>query len=331
MKKLLFFTGMALFILLANTGCQKEPPADLLKDTTTTTAAPSILRRIKINQPSPTDPLDIVVALQYDTANRKINVYLDDTTTANPFDLLAVNYQFDANGYLISSNGLNNGTLQPDFSIVRNSNEQIQKIIEFNAEELNGVPYNDTVYFSYRQQAGQTVVQDSVHFYGASGFLTRQTSYTSQNQPATIQYSSGSNFGTPETYSYNGSGTLSHITTGSDTTDFTYDNASVTPTWSKLPLLFLGKDFYLFQTPLTGRLSYNFLSFIIESDFETVYNPLLTQPLSKIAKRGYVDFMNPQYKSKIINFTNTYTADGFPARISVLPVGDDPIYYRFEY
>lgn len=342
MKKAFVLISSALFIFLANTGCQKEVPASILGDSTNITATQA-LRRIKVHQPSATDPFDAVFSLQYDTAGKKINVYLDDTTTSNPFDLLAIDYQFDANGYLVSSNsiGYNGTVLQPDFVISRNGNGQIQKIIEYNAEEVNGIPYNDTVYYSYQQSAGQTTVQDSLRFYPFTmGFSTRRTDYNLQNNPLAEYSYNGSNYSNFRTFNYN-NGVVSDVIfyndsvslPGNDTTYFTYDNTPVASQWQSLPQLLLGKDYYILQQePLTFRLSYNFLSFIMESKFETVFNPLLTKPLSKIVVRGYPYSNGNNFLIKTINLSYTYTADKLPSTISVLPDGgDDPTYYTFEY
>jgi hypothetical protein len=330
MRTLTLISAVLLFLLI-NSGCQKEVSDSILGDSTNTAATP-ILQRIKVHHPSTSDPIDAVISLQYDTAGRKINVYFDDTTTSNPFDLLAVNYQFDANGYLISSNSSEyNGVLQPDFVITRNSSGQIQKIIEYNAEEANNIPYNDTVYYSYQQSAGQTTVQDSVRFHFNTGFVTRRTDYNSQNNPV-IEYGYyNSAYLNLKTYNYS-NGMVSYIISNNDTTYFTYDNAAVSSQWQSLTQILLGNDYYILQQPpLTSRLSYTFLSFIMEYDFETVYNPLLTKPLSKIVVRGYPYNSPNNLLVKTINFSYTYNSDKLPVTISVLPEGDNPTYYSFEY
>jgi hypothetical protein len=333
MKKAFILISSVLSIFLANTGCQKEVPASILGDSTNISTTQA-LRRIKVHHPSVNDPYDAVFSLQYDTAGRKINVYLDDTTTSNPLDLLAINYQFDANGYLVSSNSIEyDGTFQPDFVITRNGSGQIQKIIEYNAEEANGIPYDDTVYYSYQQSAGKTTVQDSVRFHFNPGFSTRRTDYNSQNNPLVEYGYFGSTF---KTYNYN-NGVVSNIITpndptyypGNDTAYFTYDNTPVASQWQGLPQLLLGKDYYILQQEPQ---SYNFLSFIMEFDFETVYNPLLTKPLSKIIVRGYPYSNANNFLIKTINLSYTYTPDKLPSNISVIPDGgSDPTYYTFEY
>jgi hypothetical protein len=325
-----FFISVVL-VLLIGSSCQKEISPDNFDSTNTDGSY--ALRRIKIHHPSSSDPLDVVVSFQYDTVNRKLNIYFDDTTTSNPFDRLAATYQFDANGYLTRCDALDDYTsnaIRPDFAITRNSIGQIEKIIEFDAEELNGISYNDTVYYSYEQSGVQTIVQDSVRFYTNSYFNTRRTTYNSQNKPISEEYSTF-NVSPGLNYSYIND-RLSSATSSYNTTSFTYDNTIVSNEWQSLPQSLLGKDYYILkQSPLTFRLSYTFMSMILEPDFETVYNPLLTPPLSTIKVQG-ATFLDPDnFLTRTLNFATTYTADKLPATISVTSPGEDPSYYTFEY
>ena len=331
MKQPIFFFVLIVFMLVTGSSCQKELSPDNL-DTTNTTGSYA-LRRIKIHHPSSLDPLDLVVSLQYDTMNRKLNIYFDDTTTSNPFDRLVATYHFDSNGYLTGCDAIEDFTsnvIRPDFAITRNSSGQILKIVEFDAEELNGISYNDTVYYSYEQSGAQTIVQDSVMFYTNSYFTTRRTTYNSQNNPVAEEYSryiSGPN----TNYNYSND-RLSLVTNAGYTTSFTYDNTLVSNEWQNLPRSLLGKDYYILkQSPLTGRLNYMVMSMILESHFETVYNPLFTPPLSNITVQG-TTFVDPDnFVTSTLNFATTYTADKLPATISVTSAGDDPFYYTFEY
>ena len=72
----------------------------------------------------------IVISLQYDTLNRKINLYLDDTTNTNPYDYLAISYTFNNNGYLIKATGFDGDG--PDFAdaVVDINRNADNKIIE---------------------------------------------------------------------------------------------------------------------------------------------------------------------------------------------------------
>ena len=331
MKQPFLFFVLLVLVLVIGSSCQKELTPDNL-DTTNANASYA-LRRVKIHHPSSSDPLDLVVSLQYDTVNRKLNFYFDDTTTSSPFDRLVTTYQFDGNGYLTRCDAIEDFTsnvIRPDFVISRNSSGQIQKIIEFDAEELNGISYNDTVYYSYEQSGAQTIVQDSVLFHSNSYFNTRRTTYNSQNKPVSEQYPAF-NLSPTINYSYSNN-RLSSATSAYNTSSFTYDNTIVSNGWENLAVSLLGKDYYILkQSSLTGRLNYMFMSMILEPDFETVYNPLLTPQLSTITVQG-TRFSDPDnFLTRTLNFATTYTADKLPATISVTSAGDDPFYYTFEY
>ncbi len=125
---------------------------------------------------------------------------------------------------------------------------------------------------------------------------------------------------------------LSSATSAYNTSSFTYDNTLVSNEWQNLALSLLGKDYYILkQSSLNGRLSYMFMSMILESDFETVYNPLLTPPLTTITVQG-TRFSDPDnFLTRTLNFATTYTADKLPATISVTSAGEDPFYFTFEY
>lgn len=333
MKKLLLLFGIASCFLFFGSGCQTEISPNILQDSTIKVAALLSLRQIKVNHPSATDPFNYIFSLQYDTANKKINIYLDDTTTTNPFDRLVYSYEFNSNGYLINSSTADaNGNIKPDFTIVRNGTNQIQQIINFNAEEINGVPYNDTVFYNYQQTGTQTMVQDSVRFHGNNQFNTTVTTYNSQNKITSIQYVTGNVLYTTKDFIYNSQGILANIISNVDTIAFTYDNTRADSNWQNLPLLFLGRDYYILQNETTtSRLSYNFLSYIIEGTFETVYNPLLTAPLLRITRQGYTGSNPITSQTQIVNFTNSFTTDNRLSSVSVLPIGMDPFYFYFKY
>lgn len=330
MRKLLLIPACLTFIIGFNTGCQKEISPAILKDSTGVNIP--VLRQIQVHSVSSVNPFSLIFSIQYDTINRKINFYSDDTTTSTPYDRLVYSYQFNPDGYLISADVLDsNGTFGPDFTISRNNTNQIQKIVEYNSEILNGTSYNDTVYYSYSTSGNQMMVQDSVRFHDQQNFLTEKSVFNSQNKLVSANYFyAGLPDGT-ENYTYNLQGGVSKIVTDLDTTEFTYDN--ITPShWQNMPLIFLGKDYYLLQQEaLTNRLNYQFLTVIIETAFETIYNPLLSMPVKQVVRHGH-SFLDPTfYQSKTINFTNSFTTGNLLSSVSILPEGDDPIYYSFKY
>lgn len=330
MRKLLLITACLPIIFGSGTGCQKELSPGILNDSTS--GSTPLLRQIRVHSISATDPFSYIFSIQYDTISRKINFYTDDTTTSTPYDQLVYSYQFNPNGYLIGANVLdNNGVLGPDFIITRNSSDQIQKIVEYNAEELNGTPYNDTVYYSYSTSGNQMLIQDSVRFHNQSNFLSAKSIFNSQNKLVSSNYFYAGLPNRTENYTYNSQGGVTKVLTDLDTTEFTYD--TIMPSnWQNMPLIFLGKDYYLLQKEaLTNRLNYQFLTVIIETVFETTYNPLLSKPVKQMVRHGHSFFDPASYQSKTINFINSFTAGNLLSSVSILPEGDNPIFFSFKY
>lgn len=91
-----------------------------------------------------TDSYIEVWSMQYDTANRRINVYYDDTTNANPYDVLKASYQFNAAGYLVKSIN-SDGTDEETSIISRDANNRIRYIT--NHDEY--FEYPDTSFYTY--------------------------------------------------------------------------------------------------------------------------------------------------------------------------------------
>ena len=85
-----------------------------------------------------------VWSMQYDTANRRINVYYDDTTNANPYDELKASYQFNTAGYLVKFTNNYGGDLETS-EIVRDATNRIKYITNFDLFVLE----KDTNFYSY--------------------------------------------------------------------------------------------------------------------------------------------------------------------------------------
>jgi hypothetical protein len=310
--------------------CQKEISPSIIQQPASVDT-PAVLKQVIVRNTSVADPVDFIFSIQYDTLNRKINMYLDDTTNANPFDQLACSYEFNAGGYLIRSNSLDGGgNMAPDFIINRNASNQISEIVEFGAEDVGGVLYNDTIKYEYSSSAGQSIVKDSVRYHnGQTGSFV--TNFNTSFQPVVSRnYFIGYLVNTTK-FNYNTQSRLSSITRNADTAQFSYDNTPIDSGWQNLPALFLGKDHYLLQLdPLTQRLGYNFLSLIMESKFETVFNPLFTFPLMTINRSG-IPVSLGTYQTQAIHFTNTFTANGRLSTIVVTTPGEASFYYYFRY
>lgn len=330
-----FFT--AFLMVFFSVGCQKEinhTLSEIKEDSSATESSPiALLKQIKVQHLSVSDPIDITFSIQYDTVNRKINVYWDDTTNTNLYDLLVYTYEFNKDGYLTKSQTLgSNGALKTDFTISRNSSNQIQQIIEFDAEEINNATYNDTIHYSYQTASGQTIIRDSVRFFPFTKFASQTVTYNAQNKPVLLAYRYDGLVEKVQSFHYNNQNLLNRIEGSTDTIDYAFDAMATDTNWQKQSQLFLGKDYYILSIePLTQSLSYNFLSFIVEGTFETTYNPLLTLPLSSFRRSGYVVTDPDHPQTQLVNFTNSYTVDHKLASILLTPVGGEPFYYSFSY
>lgn len=91
-----------------------------------------------------TDGYIEVWSMKYDTVNRRINVYYDDTTNANPYDLLKASYQFNGDGYLIKTIN-SDGTNEETSIISRDANNRIRYITNHD-EYFENI---DTSFYTY--------------------------------------------------------------------------------------------------------------------------------------------------------------------------------------
>lgn len=97
-----------------------------------------------------TDNYTEVWSMQYDTANRRINVYYDDATNTNLFDVLKASYQFNAAGYLVKF--INSfGSDQKISVILRDADNRI-KYITNHDEYFEDI---DTSFYTYESSGNQ--------------------------------------------------------------------------------------------------------------------------------------------------------------------------------
>lgn len=338
------FYALTAVVLLAS--CQQEV-SDILPDTNNpsdSTALPDsavslsnhFIRQIHITGELFSDPVNLTFTIQYDTFASKITVLMKDSigdaTLIDPTVKGAV-YAFNRAGYLMRSDLLKtNGTQAPYFSITRNAANQIEKIIEYYAEEVNGVSYNDTIWYRY----GTGFIEDSVRrqsFLNPSSFsyARKVRTFDAQNRIQSFKYYAGHELYNEYAYRYDAQNNINRRITNSDTTDYTYDVQRDTA-WKYLPELFLGKDAYVLMKESTDDFGYNFLTFVIEDEFETIYNPLFTQPLTRMARHGR-RILNPneEWVQSVVTFSTTYTPDGKIKTIAATPEGKAPIRYTFSY
>ncbi len=117
-----------------------------------------------------------VWSMQYDSANRRINVYYDDTTNANPYDVLKASYQFNAAGYLIKF--INSNGVDEETSVIsRDVNNRIRYIT--NHDEF--FEENDTSFYSYEIDGTQLkhIIERRAHT--GQGVEKRTDLYTYNN------------------------------------------------------------------------------------------------------------------------------------------------------
>jgi hypothetical protein len=324
---------LAIAFLLAS--CQREVmdalPSDNVIDSLEETSA-SRPRQITVKHPSATDPMDFVFSLEFDTAAHAIDIFLDNPATSTPYDTRVITYVFNGAGYLVKSeavkidedgNILNSGRLHPDYVLVRNAANQIEKWIDYDSEYINdSTSANDTGYYRY----GPGFIENWRN--PSSKQVAR---FDAKNRLQTLEYYHSNALYNTRRYSYDAVGNISRILSDKDTTEFTYA-APVDSGWNALSVLFLGKDAsVLMHEPFGSRLGFNFLSYIIESRFETIYNPLLTQPLAGIQVRGKPLYGSEEHATQTIAFRNTYTPDGKISTITATPGDDASFYYTFTY
>jgi len=123
-----------------------------------------------------TDNYIEVWSMQYDTANRRINVYYDDTTNTNPYDVLKASYQFNTAGYLVKFTNNYGGDLEAS-EIVRDANNRIKYITNFDLFVLE----TDTSFYSYETSGTQLKHTIKRREYWDNGVKERIDTYTYNN------------------------------------------------------------------------------------------------------------------------------------------------------
>ncbi|MCF1714044.1 hypothetical protein L0U88_05305 [Flavihumibacter sp. RY-1] len=111
--------------------------------------------------------------MQYDTANRRINVYYDDTTNTPPYDVLKTSYQFNTAGYLVKFTNNYGGDLE-EIEIVRDANNRIKYITNFDLFMLE----TDTSFYSYETRGTQLIHTITRREYWDNGVKERIDTYT---------------------------------------------------------------------------------------------------------------------------------------------------------
>lgn len=93
----------------------------------------------------PNDVLSEVWSIQYDSLNRKINIFIDDTTNSNPYDQLKYSYEYNTAGYLVKYTHNEDSFWEESTTIDRDANNRIRYISDHDV--FSSDP--DTSFYSY--------------------------------------------------------------------------------------------------------------------------------------------------------------------------------------
>jgi hypothetical protein len=187
-----------------------------------------------------------VYAIKYDTTNLKIDIYLDDTTTSNPFDELLINYTYNKDGYL-SSYVLSAGARDKILNTInRGADNKINWIAHIDEVDQE----NDTTFFTYSSFPDSTVINTSIHqALPVSSIINNRYTYNTLGQIVRSELGDGN---TLQNFEYNPNGSIKKKSSLSSGTyeytydlNFTYSSADFNPVYDSLKVLLLGKDFYL--------------------------------------------------------------------------------------
>jgi len=183
-----------------------------------------------------------VWSIKYDTTDRMISIYVDDTTTTNLYDQLKYSYHYNSAGYLIKYVdyfGLEEGTRM----IVRDQDNRIQYITNHDYFKND----NDTSFYTYSTVGSslQITADRKNDFFSSTNFTQRAIFTYTDNLLQSLQYVQDS---TEYIYEYSGS-MLTSIESvnkqGETTVLCSYETENPGYPSDKLLELILGKDYYL--------------------------------------------------------------------------------------
>lgn len=183
-----------------------------------------------------------VWSIKYDTADRLISIYVDDTTTTSLYDQLKYSYHYNSAGYLIKYVdyfGLEEGARM----IVRGQDNRIQYITNHDYFNDN----NDTSFYTYNTIGSslQIIADRKDDFFNRTDYTQRAIFTYSDNLLQSLQYVQDS---TEYIYEYSGSvlTSIESVNMKEKTTVLcSYQTENPENSRDKLLELILGKDYYL--------------------------------------------------------------------------------------
>jgi hypothetical protein len=242
LMKYLFYSLTAI-ILIASASCQKE----------TDTPGPGTIDSLKAVLPkqifytdltlSPANGTD-VASIKYDTANGKIELYIDDTTNSNPYDQLATSYIYNKSGYLVSHKIFDAGVVEESYSIERSADNKVINIAHLD----NFINIKDTTFFNYQIVSGGTKITTIEHFYYPASPVFIDTTFYTYNTDFKLTQILKSG-GAITTYEYNTNNSIKKLLflspDISNETNFFYTSGLADGKEDVLLRTILGKDFYI--------------------------------------------------------------------------------------
>jgi|GEM_PF-6436946 len=194
-----------------------------------------------------------VYSIKYDTANKIVQLYIDDTTNTNPYDVLTDTYTYNSSDYLISiKEGDDNNTEPPNQDIFYNVtiNRGADNNINYIAEVSKDGSYYDSIFYKYAPSNGATVITTVSHYQeGTGGNTGEDTSVYTYNSNHGLTQLAEPNFQTNTSFSLNANGSVnSYVSTTPDFTlnvNFTYASGLPDGTADAFTQVLMGKDYYL--------------------------------------------------------------------------------------
>ena len=253
MKTTFYLLLFVILFVVVFTSCHKDTnsPTPTQIDSLNAALPKEIITSYSSDSNGITVPGSYVVSIKYDTVNSAVQLYFDDTTTTNPYDILGETFTYNASGYLISvkesdDTRVNDPDSDPLYNVTVNRDAN-NKIIYISEVSKDGSLY-DSIFYNYQAAGTGTNITTILHYLeegGSSGTDTVVYTYTSDNklsQETDLQFDT-------YTYTFNTNNTIkSDNISGQDgnfTSNYTYASGLPDGKADAFVQALLGKDFYI--------------------------------------------------------------------------------------
>jgi YD repeat-containing protein len=191
-----------------------------------------------------------IVSIKYDSINHRIDLYEDDTTNSNPYDVLLATYKYNNDGFLTSfiQSSIDYSRFATTFTatINRNPDNTISSIVEV---PITGSEVDSTIY-TYQSLNGDNSISTVVRSYDNQllDYTYKVTyNYNASNSLTKVLNEDQGTY----TYSYNSNNSLKSFSLqGADITanaDYSYSSGLPDQKADVFLQTLLGKDFYIFD------------------------------------------------------------------------------------